>query len=452
MSFWNRFRAAFAATPIQKRIGRASLWLLAGSAVGHVLGVISGILAARILGRVEFGKLGILRSSIDMLTLVAGLGLGVTACKHVAEFRSRVPERAGRVIGFTGRVAWLSGSVFAIALCVHAGWFARVLGAPELVAELRIAAVALLFSTVSGVYSGVLGGFEAFREQARIQMTVGLIAPPAVLIGVLTDGLRGAMTGYGLTSFASLWLSRRAVLAKVRQNGIAVDTALNRGEVSILLRFALPALLSGLTITPVLWAGNTILARAPGGYWELGLIGAGQHWRQAVLFIPITVGTAVLPILANLYGEKDEAAYQEAFGTGLLVNLTATLPVAVLIVVMSPLILRLYGRQFAAGELVLVLFVLAGTLQAISAVGGQVLMSRGKAWLALCLNLGWACVFLGTAALLCPRFGAIGLASAYLLSYLSHFLLSVLAVWKLLVPHRGLASLPNRSPGGRSSS
>jgi len=48
------------------------------------LALLGWIVVARILGKEEFGQLAIVQSTVGMLGVIAGLGLGLTATKHVA--------------------------------------------------------------------------------------------------------------------------------------------------------------------------------------------------------------------------------------------------------------------------------------------------------------------------------------------------------------------------------
>jgi O-antigen/teichoic acid export membrane protein len=58
------------------------------------------------LGKTGYGELGMIQTTVGMFGVFAGFGLGVTATKHVAEFRRSDPARAGRIIGLS--------SVFAV--------------------------------------------------------------------------------------------------------------------------------------------------------------------------------------------------------------------------------------------------------------------------------------------------------------------------------------------------
>jgi len=60
----------------------------------------TAILIARLLGQTEFGKWGMVRSTVFMVGIFAGSGLGVIATKYVAEFWRTDPKLSGQLIGF----------------------------------------------------------------------------------------------------------------------------------------------------------------------------------------------------------------------------------------------------------------------------------------------------------------------------------------------------------------
>jgi O-antigen/teichoic acid export membrane protein len=69
-----------------------------------------------------------------------------------------------------------------------------------------------------------------------------------------------------------------------------------------------------------------------------------------------------------------------------------------------------------------ILLVFATVLSSTAAVIGQAIMSLDKMWWAYTLNVVWAIVLLPAAILLVPRYGALGLAEAFLAAYAANAL------------------------------
>ena len=52
-----------------------------------------------------------IQSTVGMFGVFAGFGLGLTATKHVAEFRQSDPERDGLIIGLSALIAIGTGGL-----------------------------------------------------------------------------------------------------------------------------------------------------------------------------------------------------------------------------------------------------------------------------------------------------------------------------------------------------
>ncbi len=150
-----------------------------------------------------------IQSTVGMLGIFAGLGLGLTATKYVAELRSRDPERAGRIIALGCAVAIVSGGLLALGLLAYAPFLAaKTLNAPALADELRIASVLLFFNAFNGAQTGALAGFEAFRAIARINLARGLVTFPITVALVLLWRLPGAIWALAVTAAVTCLLSQ----------------------------------------------------------------------------------------------------------------------------------------------------------------------------------------------------------------------------------------------------
>lgn len=402
------------------RLGRGALWAGSGAATAHVLGALSAIAAARLLGPVEFGELSMLRSSATTVGLFAGLGLGATANRHVAAWRFSNPEKAAQVIGTTTTIAWFSAAVVAVLLCLFAESAAVVLKAPSLVLEIRLAAVLVFFSTLSGAYSGILGGLERFKEQAKITMVTAVASVPAVLLGVAAAGVAGGVAGLVALAALSSVLSARTVRIASTRAGMEPRCSWNPEQKRLLRTFALPALLNGLLVTPVLWAGNVILVGRPDGYAELGVFAAANHWRQAVIAVPAILGTVALPILSSFYGSGDRADYRRVLGASFILTAASAIGVGLPLALMSPRILSAYGPEFRSGWPVMTWLLASAVFLSLANIAGQLIASAGKMWSGLALNTIWALLFLASAFFWTRAYGAVGLAGAYAFSYAIH--------------------------------
>src|SRR3984893_18289301 len=166
------------------RLAKSTFWSLVGSVIGRLVGIPTVVLLARLLGRHDYGELGMIYSSIELFGIFGGFGLGITATKHVAEFKRRDPARTGRMLALSNVTSYITGGIFSLALYLFANKLANApLAAPQLLIPLRISALALFFTCADGAQTGALAGFEAFNHLARLQLLKGILNFPFLIGG-----------------------------------------------------------------------------------------------------------------------------------------------------------------------------------------------------------------------------------------------------------------------------
>ena len=298
---------------IWSRLARGIFWSMTGSMISRGLMLIATVLVARILGKTVYGELGMIQATVGMFGVFAGFGLGLTATKHVAEFRQSNPERAGRIIGLSGLFAMGTGGLMALCLFIFAPWLAvHSINAPHLVGVLRIGGLILFINALNGAQTGALSGFEAFKTIAYVNLFVGLISFPILVCGAYLGGLIGAVWALSINLGFNWLLNHLALRKESRRYKVPFTLKKCSRELSVLWRFSLPAALSGALVGPVNWVCGVLLVNQPDGYGEMGVYSAANQWRIAILFIPSMLGQVILPLLANLNGELIGAAIQKS--------------------------------------------------------------------------------------------------------------------------------------------
>lgn len=405
---------------------------MAGTVVSQALATLASIISARLLGRTGFGEFGMVVGTVGTFGWLAGMGLGVTTTKHVAQYRTVDPERAGRMLALSSRVAVLSGAlVVAVLLIIAPELAARTLNAPHLALALRIGGALLYLNALNGVQQGALSGLEAFRAIARTNLIRGLVNCPLMVVLVWLYRVEGAVLATVATAGVGWWVNFRAVRGECRRAGVPTHLKPDRADLPVLWHFSLPALISGALLGPVLWIANTLLAQQPEGYGQVGLVNASAQWRQLLLFLPTVVNQVALPPLASALEEQGEGALPNrilelAHG----INQVVLWPVAALLVFLSGPIMGAYGEGFAQGRCVFALMV-GGT--AIGYVGNAIttmITSRGLMWFATAQNLSWAVVLLGTVLGFAKSYGALAVGAGMAAGY------AVLLAWSVVYAER----------------
>src|SRR4030042_6487164 len=287
------------ASEIGYRLAKGVFWSMAGAVISRGLMFAASVLVARMLGKTGFGELGIIQSTVGMFGVFAGFGLGLTATQHVAEFRSSDPARAGRIISLSWLVAMLTGGLMALGLFIFAPLLAvHTINAPHLTGVLRIGALILFITALHGAQTGALSGFEAFKTIAHVNLFVGLISFPILVLGAYFGGLTGAVWALAINLGFNWLLHHLALRKEARRYHVLFAFGDCRRELPVLWRFSLPAVLAGSMVGRIDWICSALLVNQPDGYGEMGIYNAANQWYVMLMFLPGLLGQVVLPVLS----------------------------------------------------------------------------------------------------------------------------------------------------------
>jgi O-antigen/teichoic acid export membrane protein len=376
--------------------------------LGRVLALVSSVVVARYIGKQGYGQIGIIQSTVQMFGVLVGLGMGLTATRYVAEMRRTQPERVGRILGMGNLVSWGSGAMMGVVMFLAAGWLAtNTLKKPELTGMLQIGAVLLVLGGLDGAQNGALSGFEAFKTRAQISLAAGVANLPIMILGVMLDGPRGGVVALTITAGLTCLLNFLALRRELRTNGIHVDYSGFRSEQSLLWKFSVPAVLSGLVWAPFVWGANVLLVRQPQGLSEMGIYNAASSWQQLLSFVPSILASVALPIFSSAMssggGVKD---FHKTAQMSQSISVVVAFPLCAALMFGADFIMALYGKGFAEGTPAIIGVLLTGLILAIGATNAPALQAKGKMWVAVFYNLVWGVLFLVLTFLLVGKFGA----------------------------------------------
>ena len=417
-------------SPIGFRLAKGVFWSMAGSIISRGLMLCATVLVARILGKTVYGELGMIQSTVGMFGVFAGFGLGLTATKHVAEFRLSDPERAGRIIGISGLFAMLTGGVMALVLFIFAPWLAEhTINAPHLSGILRVGAIILFINALNGAQTGALSGFEAFKTIAYVNLFVGLISFPILVCGAYFGGLTGVVWALAINLYFNWLLNHLALRKEARRHRIPFTFRNCRRELPILWKFSLPAVLAGSMVGPVNWVCNAMLVNHPDGYGEMGIFSAANQWYTMLMFLPGILGSVILPILSGQLSQNNTKQSMKTLALAVKMNLLIITPLVLVASIASPYIMSLYGEGFGDGWPTLVVVLMTAGLVAVQAPVGQIIAASGRMWIGFAMNMGWALTFI-VIILLLVEHGSIGLAVSRMIAYVLHSVwVFVFAFW-----------------------
>jgi O-antigen/teichoic acid export membrane protein len=405
-------------SPLGSRLVRGAIWGVVGAIISRGLALLASVLVARLLGRDRFGELAALQSTVGMFGVFAGFGMGLTATKHIAEFRERDPTRTGRVIALSSVVAWITSAAMAGMLFGLAPYLAtNTLNAPHLASLMRLAGLLLLLTGVNGAQIGVLTGFEAFGTIARVNLIGGVLSFPLILCGVYWGHLAGALWGLIAAQGMTCALTYLAIRTETRRSHIAISVVDCWQERQILWSFSLPVVLTGAIVGPVNWLCTALLVNQPNGYAEMGLFNAVFRMKQLPEMVLIALLAPLLPILSEQHGGHDTSGYGKTLFTAYTLSFAVMVPFAIMFVAVPDLLTAPYGPGYESQAAVVQWLLVHSLVIGMAMPMTSVLASTRRMWWGLAYNVSWAVVYVLLSTVLVPRYRACGLAASFALSY-----------------------------------
>ena len=403
------------------------------------------ILAARILGQVSFGEFGLIQATLGVFGIMAGVGLGSTATRFVAQYAKPDPKRAGRVIALVTASSIITVLVASGLLIAVSGILAeRVLQAPHLQQALIWGTLLLAFSAFRGIQNGTFAGLERFDIIAKLNILDGVLALPAIVLLAILLGVEGALLGLALSA-SVVWIVGRFLLAQdLRERRIRIQYRGAWADWRILPNYGLPRFLVSSFSTPVIWLAMVLVARSEDGFAALGLYNAAYQWVGPLIFAPMILSTVSIPILVQEWEAGRADRFRRTF-LALLIFFSGTVFIpASLVALASPWIMGLYGPRFEEGWRLLVVLALGAPLLAIGGISSNALFAMNSPWKDLSIMFLWGLVMLGWTTIFLSKWGVFALVSGFFVAHLLRALITSLMVFRA-VQRQALSSLSGRS-------
>lgn len=418
---------------LRGRFGRGVFWNLVGTLFAQGSVFLTAIILARLLGKEIFGELGMIQSTLLTLTSIAQVSTGLTATKYVAEFRDVDKARAGRVLGLCSVLTLATGVVATALLVISAPWMAEhVLAAPHLAVSLTISAAFVLFSVMNGYQIGALAGLESYKSISIYGALLGAAHLAVCGLGAVFFGLHGALGGMAVSALLRWGVFGVVLRREINKQSITIQRREGLKEREILSRFALPAALSGLTAMPAIWLGNALLVQQSNGYVEMGIYSAVNNIRMLVLMMPALLNSVGVGVLNNKFGNRDGEGYLGLYYANISVTAVMAVVGAVMMVTLSAFIPGWYGMEFSdTSERLILILALAIIPEALSVSLYQLIQSSERMWTSFILvALPRDLLMIALATILIPKWGGVGWALAYAMSWGMAFVVIIFLVFR----------------------
>ena len=366
----------------------------AGKAAVLAIAVASVAVVTRYLGAEDYGKLALALAFVQMLGVLADVGLLTVVVREI----SRTPERTAELVGNTV-VLRLALSLGVVALSALA---ALALGYPDdvrtaiLIAGAPLALGMVNTAIVAIFQARLLMGRSAIADVAgRAVAFAAVVAVVALDLGfyavVATTAIGAAVT------LAVTWTFARRL--------VAIRPRAERSVWRTLLVASIPVGLT-LAVNEIYFRADTFILSLFRDYDEVGGYALAYRIVELLAIFPAIVMTSVFPLLSRYLGE-DRALVRRTVDTTAGLFVVVALPLAVGGLFAAPQLIELLGGDgFESAVTPLRLLLFAGGLAAVSGLLGYALIAAGRQRATLWLSLAALALNLALNFALVPSLGA----------------------------------------------
>jgi O-antigen/teichoic acid export membrane protein len=395
-------------------ISRQSGVFFAGTLFTAFAGYIFKVYLARVLGAEALGIYALGMTVVGLAGIFGGLGLTWAASRFPAAYSG-----TGRLEDLRAFVTWSVLILVAVNGLLAAGvviarrWIAvKAYHTPALESYLGFFAVILFLGALTNFFGQMLTGYKQVARRTIIANFAGSLLTMLFSVILLVRG--GGLRGYILAQVAAsaivlillIWSAHRLtpVAARFALREIRYPQTEMFSFAAAAFAMDIMGFLSGQTDKVIL--GLYLNARAVGIYAVAAAITG---------FVPLalmSVNQIFSPTIADLHARGEMELLNRLFQTLTKWVTGLTLPLAFVVIIFSPVMMRIFGRDFEAGWVILVIGTISQLANCATGSVGYLLLMSGNEKRVAKIQIISALVAVAGCLLFVPRWGATGAALA----------------------------------------
>ena len=350
---------------------------------------------------------------------VSNLGQNAALQKFLPEYSVRDPARGRAILINTVILVSAALAIACLAFFLTSGWMAAVIyRTPSLTRVFQFSALLVLSLSLFNLASSATAGLQDFKTYSRVMIIRSGAFLLFAWLGVRLLGLYGALLGQLIASLIGLALLTAAVvrLSRRRFPG-SLRPHFSAGILREILSFSVPALLASVLVAPAYWWANTVLVRH-WGFERAGLFSVAFAIAQLIVLVPSTLSVPAVSFMSEAHTRKAGGGFTTLVRTNLRLIWSLTLPLTVgCMLFTTPMIGLLFGSRYHAARMLVFPMSITALLIIINGVIGAAITGSGKMWNGFLLNLCWLAIFLFSGVIFIPKWGALGTAVTFVVSY-----------------------------------
>lgn len=407
---WLRYTPTFIQNKLKGRTNLHSIinntgWLLADKMLRLGMGLLVGAWVARYLGPSQYGELAYVISFVAFFQSISLLGLDGITIRDIAREKNSSPAILGTVLRLrfsAGIICW-----FAAVLCM-------AIFRPEdnhTIILTSIIAASLFFQSADTIDLW----FQSQTQSKRtiFSKTISYFIASGLKVWLIIA--KAPLILFAAISLIELALSAIALMVAYRLFPSPFRWVWDVIWAKKLLKESWPYLLSSLAVIVYIRI-DQIMLREMIGVRELGIFSAALPLSSTWYFIPIIISQSISPTIAKKKN-RDPVGYDKSIRQLFSLMWWIMLPLSVCIALFSkPIVELLYGVAYQRSANVLAIHVFANIFVALGVAQGIWIVNEGKNTLSLSKTVIGAISNILANIILIPKYGALGAASATVMS------------------------------------
>lgn len=382
-------------------------WLFVDKVLRMGLGLLVNVWLARYLGPGQFGLLNYASAFVAMFSALATLGLEGIVVRDVV----KKPEHAEEILG-TAFCLRLLGAVITMLVTMGGIYLMR----PQeplthwLVAITAAGAVFQSFDIIDFWFqASIRSKFTVYARNAAYL----LIA----LVKIVLIMVEAPLIAFAWAGLAEMATAAAGLLVAYRMDGQRISRWRGSGtRAQRLLADSWPLIFSSTFVLINMLVDKIMLGELAGDA-EVGLFSAASRLSEIWYFVPLMVGSSVMPVLIR-EREASEQAYREklqkVYNLMSLVSLSLALPITFLA---NPVIGLLYGQGYATAGHMLAIHIWSSVFVFHVSIRTRSLTIEGKQRFIAVMSFFTMLFNIVFNLVLIPRYGGVGASYASLASW-----------------------------------
>jgi O-antigen/teichoic acid export membrane protein len=424
------------------RIARQSGMVFGGTIFTALLGYAFKVYLARVLGAEALGIYALGITIVSFLGVFNVLGLPESAVRFVALYSVSKRFEALRALLWNGSWILVAANLIFTAVLLEAGpWVAtRFYHSPQLVRYIPLFAPIMIASVLNTFFGDVVAGY---REVGRRTMITKFVASPITMVlTVLLIALGGGLWGYLAAQIVSAAVVMVLLISMVWRLTPVAARSLNVKRLGIepeVWSFSAAMFGVGLMQFFMVQTDRVALGVYRGAH-EVGVYAVAASLIAYETIILQSVNQIFAPVIADIHSRGEHVLLGRLFQTLTKWMLGLTFPLAMVMIIYARPIMRMFGHDFEAGWLILIIGTCGQLVNCgVGSVGYLLLMSGNENRLVR-VQAVMAAVMVVLSFQLVPRWGALGAAVAAAITNVG------MNAWNLVEVRKALQLSPyNRS-------